>query len=294
MKDIRNKPVWIDTDLYPFKSRFMHLSTGKMHYIDEGRGEVLLFIHGTPTWSFLYRDIIKYFGNHFRCIAIDHLGFGLSEKPAGFDGSPESHSKNLMEFISKMDLQKITLVVHDFGGPIGLSAAISMPDKFIRIVMFNTWLWETRSNPEAQKVNRILIGWLGRFLYLYMNFSVRVLLRKAFYNPKKLTKTTHLHYIKPFPNKESRYGLLHIGRSLIGSSDWYQELKEQLPKINKKPWLIVWGRKDNFIKPEYLGIWKNLVPGAVIQEFECGHFVMEEKAAETIEVMESFLNGNKL
>lgn len=293
MQNNNDGAEWIDPDLYPFKSKFIELSTGKMHYIDEGRGDILLFVHGTPTWSFLYREIIRYFSNHYRCIAMDHLGFGLSDKSTDFDGTPEFHSRNLSEFISKMSLDGITLVVHDFGGPIGLSSAILIPENFKRIIMFNTWLWETRSNPDAQKVNRILNGWLGRFLYLYMNFSVRVLLRKAFHDKKRITNAIQNHYSKPFPDKNSRYGLLRIGRSLVGSSDWFEELKEQLFKINKKPWLIIWGNKDDYIKPEYLEIWKHLIPGAIIKELECGHFVMEEKVVETIEVIESFLNENK-
>ena len=108
MKNSNNTPGWIDSKLFPFKSHFIDLSAGMMHFVDEGSGDVLLFVHGTPTWSFLYRNLIKYFSKHFRCIAIDHLGFGLSEKPNNFDGSPESHSKNLGEFISKMNLTKIT------------------------------------------------------------------------------------------------------------------------------------------------------------------------------------------
>ena len=108
-----------------------------------------------------------------------------------------------------------------------------------------------------------------------------------------LTKSVHQHYIKPFPTKKSRYGLLQLGKSLIGSSDWYQELKENFPRINQKPCLIIWGNKDRFIKSEYLDIWKKLIPGAVVKEFDCGHFVQEEKIHESTEVIESFLNENK-
>ena len=284
-----NAQTWIDTTLYPFTSNYIQLETGNMHYVDEGEGDVLLFVHGTPTWSFLYRDFIKTFSKTHRCIAIDHIGFGLSEKPKAFDGTPQSHSKNLSEFITKLDLKNITLVVHDFGGPIGLSAAITNHARIKQIVLFNTWLWETKSNPGAQKVDKILNSAMGKFMYLNMNFSPKVLVKKAFYNKKALTKTIHKHYTHPFPNKASRWSLLKIGKSLVGSSDWYQQQWDSLYVLNSKPWLILWGTQDQFITTGYLNQWKERLPNALVKTFESGHFVQEEKPTEAIEAIKNFL-----
>ena len=116
------EPAWLDRSVYPFAHSYARLEAGTMHYVDEGEGETLLFVHGTPTWSFLYRDMIQALSKNHRCVAIDHLGFGLSEKPEKFSGLPEDHAENLAAFIKKLDLRDITLVVHDFGGPIGLGA----------------------------------------------------------------------------------------------------------------------------------------------------------------------------
>ena len=115
---------WLNKSLYPFENHYIQLSSGKMHYVDQGKGDVILFVHGSPTWSFLYRDFISSMSKKYRCIAIDHIGFGLSEKPEDFDGKPQSHSKNLTSFIKKLDLKEITLVVHDFGGPIGIGLSL--------------------------------------------------------------------------------------------------------------------------------------------------------------------------
>ena len=167
-----------------------------MHYVDEGKGDVILFIHGTPTWSFLYREYVAELSKRHRCIAIDHIGFGLSEKPENFDGKPQSHSKNITEFIEKLKLKNITIVVHDFGGPIGLSSAIQNHDNIKQVVMFNTWLWETKSNPTAQKVDKIINSRIGEFLYLRMNFSPKFLLKKGIYDKKQLSKKNHKHTIK--------------------------------------------------------------------------------------------------
>lgn len=260
-----------------------------MHYIDEGVGEVMLFVHGTPTWSFLYRDFIQSFSKSYRCVAIDHLGFGLSDHPEHFDGTPQSHSKNLIEFIDRLGLDQMTLVVHDFGGPIGLSAGIHHHQKVRQVIVFNTWLWATKDNPDVRKVDKILHSLLGGFLYLYLNFSPKVLLKKGFYDQMKLTKDLHRQYLLPFPNKASRRSLLNLGKALAGSSDWYQEQWELLDNLDSKPWLFLWGTKDEFITPAYLEKWKSRFPNAIVKEFVCGHFVQEEKSVESIHEIELFL-----
>lgn len=286
--------IWLDTTLYPFENKFIPLETGQMHYVDEGKGDIILFVHGTPAWSFLYREYIAALSKKHRCIAIDHIGFGMSEKPQKFDGKPESHSKNLTEFIEKLDLRKITLVVHDFGGPIGLSSAIQNHNRIKQVVLFNTWLWETKNNPEALKVNKIINSRIGRFLYLRMNFSPKYLLKKGFSQKKNLSKKVHKQYIKPFPNKSSRIALLNLGKSLVGSSDWYQEQWLSLDKLEQKPWLILWGTKDEFITTAYLQKWKKRIPVAKVKEYECGHFIQEEKTKETIKEIENFMKaGNR-
>jgi len=281
----------VDPILYPFDNKYIHLEKGDMHYVDEGEGEVILFIHGTHTWSFLYRDYISSLSKNYRCIAIDHIGFGLSEKPENFDGTPQSHSKNLTEFIEKLNLTNITLVVHDFGGPIGLSSAIQCGDRIKQIVLFNSWLWGTKDNPNAQKVTKVLNSSIGKFLYLRMNISPRVLLKKGIYDKKKLSKEIHKQYIRPFPNRSSRFALLNIGKSLVGASNWYQEQWDKLDALSQKPWLILWGTKDEFITPEYLQKWKNRLPYAKVKEYECGHFLQEEKSQETIQEIKMFMKN---
>lgn len=280
---------WVDTVLYPFENKFLKLEAGSLHYVDEGKGDVILFVHGTPTWSFLYRNHIKALSKTHRCIALDHIGFGLSDKPKNFVGTPQAHAENVNLLIDHLNLKNITLVVHDFGGPIGLSYAISHPENVKRIVMFNTWLWETKEDKDAQKINKILHSSLGNFLYLNTNFSPKVLLKKAFHNKKHLSKQVHNHYKKPFPNKSSRYGLLNIGKSLIGSSDWYGELWQNADTIKNKPVLILWGDKDGFIKKNNLEKWKNFFSSETTYAFEAGHFVQEEKTEESIEVMTNWL-----
>lgn len=280
---------WFNQNQYPFQFHYFKTNAGEMHYVDEGSGEPILFVHGTPAWSFLYREQIKALSQTNRCIALDHIGFGLSDKPKDFDGTPKAHSERLEALVNHLQLDNITLVVHDFGGPIGLSFALRNPDKIKRIVIMNTWLWETESNPEVHKVDKILNSWLGKFIYLNLNFSPKVLLKQGFYDKTKLTKSIHAHYTNVFPNKNSRHGLLKIGQALLGSSDWYQQQWEQIDKLKNKPVLIMWGTKDTFIKPDFLEKWQEKLPTAKVVKYDCGHFLQEEKASEVTSQIKAFI-----
>mgnify|MGYP000515269386 CR=1 FL=1 len=280
---------WIDKSLYPFDSHFLELENGKLHYIDEGKGEILLFVHGTPTWSFLYRDFIKELSKSHRCIAVDNLGFGLSQRNDDFQGTPEEHAKNLSEFIRRLKLKNITLVVHDFGGPIGLSAALDMPNRINRIILFNSWLWATADDPMAQQIDGLLNSKEGEAYYLEQNYSVQVLLKEAFVDKAKLTEKIHNHYIGPFPNSNSREALLNIGKGFVGSSDWYESKWQELDRLAKKDWLILWGTKDPFLNASYLEKWRSKLPEAQVVELETGHFVQEEKTLEALQVIKKIL-----
>lgn len=286
------KAQWLDTNAYPFKHHYLELSNGKVHYIDEGKGNVILFLHGTPTWSFLYREHIKALSKTHRCIALDHLGFGMSEKSSSIPGTPQGHSNILAEFIDKLNLTSFTLIVHDFGGPIGLSYAIQNPEKIERVVLFNSWLWETKSNKAVQKIDKLVNSWMGKKLYYNLNFSPKVLLKKGYYDKKLLTKQIHKQYLAPFPTKNTRHGLYKIAQSLMRSSDFYDANWKKLNVLKQKPWLILWGMKDEFLRPEYLLKWKSKLPNATIQEFQCGHFVQEERPTESIQAIQEFLNEN--
>ena len=217
------------------------------------------------------------------------LPIELREKPDLFSGTPESHSENLNEFIQKLDLQNITLVVHDFGGPIGLAAGIKNSDRIRNVILFNSWLWETKDDKDAQNIDKTINSFIGKFLYLNLNFSPRFLLKKGFSDKRKLSDKIHKHYIKPFPDKNSRSSLLNLAKSLVGSSDWYQNQWNQLDSLISKDWLILWGNKDSFIKTDSLEKWEKRIPNAVVKTFNCGHFVQEEKTKESIEQIWQFL-----
>ena len=208
---------WLDKSEYPFKPNYFSSGGHRLHYIDEGQGDTILFVHGTPSWSFDFRNIIKGLKDNYRCMAIDHIGFGLSDKPEQYDYSTQNHSKSLEKFVLDKQLNNITLVVHDFGGPIGLNFAIQNPEKVKRLVVMNSWLWSSKTDPDYIKLSKILKSPLLPFLYRYLNFSPKFILPKSF-GDRKISDKTLKQYTRPFADKTQRNGALAFAKIIAKRS----------------------------------------------------------------------------
>ncbi len=281
---------WIDRKEYPFKSNFIELDMGKMHYIDEGKGAPIVMVHGNPTWSFLYRHIVKGLSKKYRCIAMDHIGFGLSDKPTEWLYLPEDHAKNLNTLIEKLDLKDITLIVQDWGGPIGLSYAVNKPENVKRIILMNTWMWSVKGDPYYEKFSGFMGGAIGRFLIKHLNFFVRVVMKKAMGDKSKLPGSIHQHYFKPLENPAERKGCWTFPKQIIASSNWLDILWSQKKKLKDKKTLILWGMKDIAFREKELNIWRNELTNCNVMEFNnVGHYVQEEKGSELCPIIEDFL-----
>ena len=142
MASVRDsRPSWVPADLYPFASHFEDINGSRVHYLDEGAGPPLILLHGNPTWSFLYRDVIAGLRDRYRCIAVDYPGFGLSRAAPGYGYTPAEHAQAVEDLIVRLDLRGATLMMQDWGGPIGFAVATRHPDRFSAFVLGNTWAW---------------------------------------------------------------------------------------------------------------------------------------------------------
>jgi haloalkane dehalogenase len=283
---------WLDKSEYPFKSNFFTINGQRLHYIDEGKGEVILFVHGTPSWSFDFRNVIKQLIDKYRCIAVDHIGFGLSDKPKEYDYTTPNHSKTLNRFINYLDLRDFTMVVHDFGGPIGLGCAIENPSLVKRFVILNSWLWSIKDEPDFISISRILKSPLLPFLYRFLNFSPRFILPSSF-GDKKLSKGTLKQYTKPFRNKDERNGTVAFAKSLLNDQDWFESLWNKKHVIDSKPTLLIWGMKDKFVTQKYLEKFSAGFPNATLKILDsCGHFPQEEQSEKVVQFIAQFINTN--
>lgn len=281
---------WLDRSAYPFTSNYFDINGQKLHYIDEGNGETIVFVHGTPSWSFDYRNVIKKLKANFRCIAIDHVGFGLSDKPEYYDYATRNHSKTLEKFVLDKNLDNITMVVHDFGGVIGLDFAIQHPEKIKRLVVLNAWLWSSKNDPDFIKLSKILKSPLLPFLYRYLNFSPRFILPKSF-GERKISTHVLMQYTKPFADKSQRNGTVAFAKSLLNDQDWFEELWNKRQAISNKPTLFIWGMRDPVIKPHYLDKFQSGFTNTKTIRLEAsGHFPQEEQPEVVAKAIIDFLN----
>lgn len=288
-----NTPPWLDTTLYPFSVHEWKTPEGTMRYVDEGRGpQTIVLVHGTPTWSFMYRDLIAALSTQYRVVVPDHLGFGLSDKPGDGAYRPADHARRLSAFIEHLGLKDIALGVHDFGGPIGLSYAVAHPDNVKKLILFNTWMWSLADDPSIVKGSRMLGGGLGRFLYRWLNASPRFLLTSMWKNTATLTPHIHQHYLKAFGTRDERVAPWVFARELIGSGDWYDALWQRRDRIQDTPALLAWGMRDPGFNERYLERWQGALPHAEVARFaDAGHFVPEEAGAEVIQRVNAFLKA---
>lgn len=286
---------WVDRSAYPFAPHYFDTGEGRMHYVDEGPatggpGGPVLFVHGTPTWSFLYRHLIAGLAGAHRVVAVDHLGFGLSDKPEGAAYRPEDHARRLAALVDHLGLRDFALAVHDFGGPIGLSYAVEHPERVRRLVLFNTWMWSLRGRPAVERAGRLLGGPVGRLLYRRLNFSPRVLIPAAVGDRRRLTKAVHRQYLAPFPRPADRQAPWALAAALTGSTGWYESLWQRRDRLAGKPVLLAWGLKDPAFGPADLARWQDAFPRARVLRFpDAGHFVPEEEGPALVAPVAAFL-----
>ncbi len=274
-----SQPAWLDRDEYPFESRFFEGAEGRLHYIDEGKGDPILFVHGTPSWSFEWRHQIRALRGEHRCVALDHLGFGLSDKPRVGEYRPVDHARRLLELVEHLGLQRITLVVHDFGGPIGLWLALEQPWRIRSIVVLNSWMWGMADDARVRRLSRFIASGLGRFMYLWLNASPRWLLPASFADRRKLTESARAHYLAPFMLRQQRTAPWVLGCELLGSAAFFDSLWTRRSALPAEP-SFIWGMADPAVGTDVLRRWRDHWPrSSAVEVPGAGHFPQEEEPA---------------
>lgn len=282
---------WINREMYPYEPHYADVPDGRMHYVDEGEGHPIVMVHGTPTWSFLYRHLITGLRDDYRMIAPDNLGFGLSDKPTDYSYQPKDQARNLAAFIDGLGLDDFTLVVHDFGGPIGLSYALDHPERVRRLVIFNTWLWSLRDERMIALAGNVMGSGFGRFLYEQFNFSANVLMPSMYGDRSKLTPEIHDHYQRPFEDHTARHAAWVYARELLGSAEWYESLWAKRDALRDIPALLLWGMQDSNFDADFLAQWKGVFDHAQTERYpETGHFVQEEQGAVLVPTVREFIH----
>jgi haloalkane dehalogenase len=276
-----------DPRLFPFQSHWFESEVGRVHYLDEGEGRPILFLHGNPTWSFLYRGIIIRLRKSFRCMALDYPGFGLSAHPMEYRFTPEEHAGVVRSFVQSMDLGDLTVMGHDWGGPIGMHLALEETDRIRALVMGNTWYWPT----EALHLKAF--SWVfstGYFqgMILKRNLLVDRLIPLGVKYP--LAPEVLEHYRGPFPTVDSRAGPAEMVRQLTLSNNWLAQLENGVRrKLAHVPLLLTWGVEDLAFTPAFMDTFRRDFAKARAIRLDAKHFIQEDTPGEVSRAIQEFL-----
>jgi cis-3-alkyl-4-acyloxetan-2-one decarboxylase len=286
--------------LYPFRSHYFTLSDGmRMHYIDEGPtdGEVLVFVHGYPTWSFVYRALVVYYAAQgYRCIALDHIGWGLSDKPGSHRyHTLRRHIHNALECLDALELHDVTLLMEDWGGPIGLGYALRRPDSVKRLVVMSSWVFQDSYpvplHPLIQLATKPGVGdVLFRTLNLALNIGMQL------WTERRLSAAVLDGYKAPFQDVWGRMALSQFPRMISTSAthrsaSLMRRIEQELAVFDRKPSLILWGRSDAVFPPPMAKHWKTRMPSAKGPHLIEGanHFLSEDNPEAVMLRLDDFV-----
>jgi haloalkane dehalogenase len=287
---------------FPFAPHYHTISAinnFQMHYVDEGDGEPLVLLHGDPTWGYLYRKFIPPLSQQWRCIVPDQMGMGKSGVPKEpFPYRLEHHISNLEALLLYLDLRDITLVLHDWGGPVGVGFATRHPERIKRLVLLNTWAFATWPGGPFPRLLEIIRSERGEKFVLERNGYVEPALLGTTYHRENLTKEIIRAYLAPFPAPETRLALLCWSRDIpVNESDYsyaeMQRIEQNLSLFNATPVLLAWGLRDPVLSPEILHKWQQIYPQATLCRFEeASHFLQEDAPEQIVGCIVDFLKAN--
>ena len=279
---------------YPFESHWIQIDGRIMHYVDEGTGPVLLLVHGNPTWSFAWRNLVRELSREYRVIAIDHLGCGFSEKPQSDVYTLDQHISRLVALVEHMDLNEITLFAHDWGGAIGMGCAGRSPERFRRFVLMNTGAFRSKAIPLRIALCRIPV--LGSLGMQGLNLFSVAALKMA--SEKPLSTSARTGLIAPYNNWSNRRAVREFVHDipLKPSHRTYDTLKaveDGLAQFADSPILLIWGMKDWCFTPEFYNEFCQRFPSAVRHPIaDAGHYIFEDATEELLAASRDFLSSH--
>ena len=279
---------------YPFSSAFLRIGEYQYHYVEEGSGPPVLFVHGNPTWSYAWRRFLADLSDRYHTVAVDHLGMGLSDKPQDYEYRLEQHVENLCEFIRHKDLREITLVGHDWGGCIGMGAATRLPERFRRFVFMNTAAFRSKRIPFRIACCRWPV--LGALGVRGLNLFSRAALSMAVARTSALPADVAAGYVHPYDSWAHRIAVHRFVQDIPMSSAHpsYETLvgiEDRLDTLANRSMLLVWGAKDWCFDQSFLAEWQRRFPDA--ESFvipDAGHYVFEDAYDEILPRLRTFLD----
>ncbi len=281
--------------LYPFASREMLIDGLRCHYVDEGRGRPLLLVHGNPTWSFYWRSLLNGLSDSYRLVAPDQIGCGLSEKPSRsrYPYTLRRRINDLCRLIEHLDLRSITLVAHDWGGAVGMGAAVELPERFERFVLMNTAAFPASRCPWRIRVCRAPL--LGPLAVQGLNLFARAALVMATARRAGLPPEVRDGLLAPYDSWGHRAAIYQFVRDIPlsprhGSYATLAGIAARLRQFENHPFCFFWGMRDWCFTPWFLDQWLARFPRAEVHRFDdAGHYVLEDVPERIVPALRAFL-----
>jgi haloalkane dehalogenase len=285
--------------LYPFSSNYLETRGLRLHYLDEGPADAppVLMLHGNPTWSFYYRNLVLALRDRYRCIVPDHIGCGLSDKPddTAYDYRLASRIEDIDTLVESLGLnQPLTLVVHDWGGMIGFGWAARKPERIGRMVIMNTAAFPLPAEKKMPPALSLVRDWsVGAFLVKRFNAFAGIAARVAFKKP--VTAEIRKAYTLPYDSPKNRVATWKFVQDIpLGESDPSYDIlintAERLHLFKDKPCLIAWGERDFVFDTPFLNTWLKYFPQAEVHRFaDCGHYILEDGGSALVDIIGRFM-----
>jgi haloalkane dehalogenase len=293
----------VSRDLYPFESHWFDRKGLRYHYLDEGKGDPVVMVHGNPSWSFYYRNLALALRDKFRVIVPDHIGMGYSDKPGDdkYEYTLKQRVDDLEALLDSLDVkQNITLVLHDWGGMIGMAYADRHPERVARLVLLNTAAFRMPSSKTLPW--QLVMGRdssTGAFLIRGFNAFARGAATVGC-TRNRMPKKIRDAYCAPYDSWDNRIATLRFVQDIPlkpGDKAWdiVTGVEERLEQFRTRPALICWGDKDFVFDDPFVAEWQRALPQAEVHRFrDCGHYILEDAADEVIPLVQSFLERNPL
>lgn len=279
--------------LYPFASHWLETPAGRLHYVDEGPRDAdtaVICVHGNPTWSFMYREVVKDLAKKYRVVAVDHLGCGLSDKPQNYSYRLADHVENLAKLVSTLTQPKLHFIVHDWGGPIGLAVAERLAERVGKLVVMNTAAF---SGPCPWRIRVCRWPVVGSLLVRGLNGFAGPAASMAVARP--LPATVKQGFLYPYRSWADRVAVLRFVQDIpLGAghptAPVLRAIETDLAKLQDKPILLAWGLRDFCFSPAYLAEWRRRFPQATVREFpDAGHYVLEDAGSGLVSTIGEFI-----
>lgn len=281
--------------LYPFQSHWFSRNGARIHYLDEGQGPAVVLLHGNPTWSFMWRNVVLALRRDCRVIVPDHVGCGLSDRP-----SPGTYSyrladraEDLLRLLDGLKIDRAALVGHDWGGAIGMGAAVRSPSRFSRFVLMNTAAFLLRRCPL--RIRLCLLPGVGRLAVQGLNVFAQAALRVCVERRDRITPAVRAGYLAPYDSWRNREAIYRFIRDIPlrrshPTHATLSAIEAALPQFRDRPICLIWGMRDWVFTAEFLDRFIQAWPHAEVHRLpDAGHYLLEDSGEQVVPLVEAFL-----